>query len=104
MSLSCEELKNVVYRFLYQGFNSDIQTVLALMNYGGQSIQWNLEENGFSSEEIFDLDRFLNWQDSEKNKIIFKYVSFCYEYCVMTVKKDKSVFSDIFRGKELKTI
>lgn len=100
IALSSEELKNVVYRFLYQGFNSDIETVLALMNYRGESEQWKLEAKGFTNAEIIDLDHFLNWQNSEKNKLIFKYVSFCYEYCIMTVKKDKSAFSNIFRGKE----
>ena len=97
---SCEEMKDVVYRFLYKGFNSDIQTVLALMNYRGEKKQWHLEEKGFSNDEIVSLDAFLNWKNVEKNQLIFKYASFCYEYCVMTVKKDKSVFTDIFRGKE----
>lgn len=37
--LACAELEDVVCRFLYQQFNSDIQTVLALMNYSGESNQ-----------------------------------------------------------------
>lgn len=98
--LACAELEDVVCRFLYQQFNSDIQTVLALMNYSGESNQWNLEVTGFSDKEIISLNAFLNWENASKNELIFKYVSFCYEYCVMTVKKDKTVFASIFKGKE----
>ncbi len=98
--LACAELEDVVCRFLYQQFNSDIQTVLALMNYSGEAKHWNLEVNGFSDKEILSLNAFLNWQNPSKNELIFKYVSFCYEYCVMTVKKDKAAFASIFKGKE----
>lgn len=98
--ISCFELEDVICRFLYQGFNSDIQTVLALMNYHGEPKQWDLDVKGFSEREIISLNAFLNWENTPKNELIFKYVSFCYEYCVMTVKKDKTVFASIFRGKE----
>lgn len=98
--LDCAELEDVVCRFLYQQFNSDIQTVLALMNYRGEAKCWDLEASGFSDTEIVSLNAFLNWQNTDKNRLIFKYVSFCYEYCVMTVKKDKNVFASIFKGKE----
>lgn len=98
--ISCDALKQVIYRFLYQGFNSNIQTVLSLMNYHGEIKEWDLGEKGFTDKEIVSLNAFLNWQNAEKNALLFKYVSFCYEYCVMTVKKDKTSFASIFRGKE----
>lgn len=50
--LDCAELEDVVCRFLYQQFNSDIQTVLALMNYRGESKHWDIEVNGFSNVPI----------------------------------------------------
>lgn len=98
--ISCDAFKEVIYRFLYQGFNSNIQTVLSLMNYRGEIKEWDLDERGFTDKEIVSLNAFLNWQNAEKNELLFKYVSFCYEYCVMTVKKDKTSFASIFRGKE----
>ena len=98
--ISCDDLKQVIYRFLYQGFNSNIQTVLSLMNYHGEIKEWDLGEGGFTDKEIVSLNAFLNWQNAEKNALLFKYVSFCYEYCVMTVKKDKTAFASIFQGKE----
>ena len=42
--ISCDDLKQVIYRFLYQGFNSNIQTVLSLMNYHGEIKEWDLGE------------------------------------------------------------
>lgn len=98
--ISRDAFKEVIYRFLYQGFNSNIQTVLSLMNYRGEIKEWDLDERGFADKEIVSLNAFLNWQNAEKNELLFKYVSFCYEYCVMTVKKDKTSFASIFRGKE----
>jgi len=98
--IPCNALKEVIYRFLYQGFNSDIQTVLSLMNYHSEIKEWDLSEKGFTDKETVSLNAFLNWQNTEKNELLFKYVSFCYEYCVMTVKKDKTAFASIFQGKE----
>jgi len=100
LMISQDDLKEAVYRFLYQSFNSDIKTVLALMNYHGEAKQFDLEKKGFTNEQILTLNAFLNWHDAEKNKLIFQYVSFCYEYCVITMKKDKPTVASIFGGKE----
>lgn len=100
LMISQDDLKEAVYRFLYQSFNSDIKTVLALMNYHGETKQFDLEKKGFTNEQILTLNAFLNWHDDEKNKLIFQYVSFCYEYCVITMKKDTPTAASIFGGKE----
>ncbi len=100
LMISQDDLKEAVYRFLYQSFNSDIKTVLALMNYHGEIKQFDLEKKGFTDEQLLTLDAFFNWHDDEKNRLIFQYVSFCYEYCVITMKKDKPTASSIFGGKE----
>lgn len=66
LMISQDDLKEAVYRFLYQSFNSDIKTVLALMNYHGEIKQFDLEKKGFTDEQLLTLDAFFNWHDDEK--------------------------------------
>lgn len=95
-----EEIKSIILRYIYYIFNSDINTVLSLMNYSGNKIICEVSSEHFSENEKSLLNTFLNWNDKDKNQFVFLVLSSCYEYCMMTVKKDNSAFSHIFNGKE----
>lgn len=94
------KLKDLIYTYLYEVFNTDIETVLALMNYQGEKIANNQLNDNYDNEEKLWINIFLNWNDIEKNKFIYNTTSSCFEYCMMTVKKDNSSFAHIFNGKE----
>lgn len=90
--------KELLMRFLYNTFNTNKDTILLFLK--GESIEVS-EKNGndYSEEEKALLNEFLNWDNKEKNEIIFLTASYCVEYCMLTVKKDFSSYKDIFRGK-----
>jgi len=94
------QLKSIVYRYIYEVFNTDINTVLSLMNYRGEKLISKISSERFTDDEIIWLNAFLNWDDLEKNKFICNVISSCYEYCMMTVKKDNSSYSSVFNDKE----
>lgn len=99
-TFTVSQLKSVVYRYIYEVFNTDIITVLSLMNYQGEKLISKIPPERFTADEIICLNAFLNWDDLEKNKLIYDMISSCYEYCMMTVKKDNSSYSTIFNSKE----
>ena len=97
---STEEIKTIVMRYIYYVFNSDSNTVLSLMNYKGEKLIRETPPEHFNEDEKTLLNMFLNWNDKEKNQFIYNAISSCYEYCMMTVKKDNSSFASIFNEKE----
>lgn len=94
-----KDFEKLVCRYVYDSFNTNIETVLALMNY--QTCQLEMgQANGYTTEEVEWINLFLNWEDANKNYIIYRLISSCYEFCMMTIKKDNKSFASIFRGKE----
>ncbi|MFR1807840.1 MAG: hypothetical protein ACLSWV_02705 [Pygmaiobacter massiliensis] len=100
-SFACEtaNVKAIILRYIYSVFNADVATVLSLMNYkGGNPLAAPPEQ--FNKEEVALLNSFLNWNDAEKNKFVFRAISCCFEYCMMTVKKNNSSYDSLFNGKK----
>lgn len=97
---SIEQISTLVFRYIYYVFNNDANTVLSLMNYKGEKLIGCTKTEHFSAEEANLINAFLNWDDKEKNLFVYNAISCCYEYCMMTVRKDNSSFKSIFKGKE----
>lgn len=97
---SIEEIKNIVFRYIYNVFNTDINTVLSLMDYKGEKLIQDASNEQFTEKETLLLNSFLNWDDNEKNRFVYSVISSCYDYCMMTVKKDNSAYASVFNGKE----
>lgn len=45
------------------------------------------------------LNKFLNWNNKGKNKIIFFAASYAVDYCMLTVRKNYNSYNSIFQGK-----
>lgn len=90
--------KDLLMRFLYNTFNTNKDTLLLFLK--GENIEVS-EKNGYeySEDDKALLNEFLNWDNKDKNEVIFLAASYCVEYCMLTVKKDFSSYRDIFRGK-----
>jgi len=91
-----EKLKSNIIEFIYYSFNNNAINLLNLMqnkkiDYG----QFNLP-----LEDITLINQFIEWESTEKNKLIFTIVSFSYEYCMLTTKKDVMQSKEIFKGKQ----
>lgn len=95
-----EELKNLIYRFLYNTFNADKNTVLELMNYCDSKSVNSVIDTKFDPDQSRAINDFLNWDYKPKNEFILNLIASCFEYCMLTVKKNTSSFSQIFNGKE----
>ena len=78
-------LDSQVVSYIYHSFNTNTNNLLYLLKY--RSIPEDAKFNA-TNEEISALNDFLNWEDKEKNEIIYILVSVCFEYCMLTVKKE----------------
>lgn len=95
-----ETVKELVYKFLYFSFNSDTKTVLELMNRKTSETKSYCVSDEFTPDEAKIINAFLNWNYVPKNEFVLNLISSCFDYCMLTVKKDMSSFSSIFNGKE----
>ena len=95
--ISQEKLQDIIVKYVYYSFEQDKQTLMALMNpKAGEEIVF---DDSFSTEEQSIINLFLDWDNEEKDKLIWNLVSIAYEYCMMTIKKDDSAFKNVFNGK-----
>lgn len=90
----------LVLDYLYATFNSDVNTVLALLDANPKSNGNSGAYDSLSPEQIEWLNAFLSWNDPTKNRLVFYLISTCYDYCLMTVKKNNLPEIALFRGKE----
>ena len=95
---TADDFKRLIERFLYNTFNANTNTLLLFLRQGRRQIT-NSESTDYSEEEKEILNKFLNWNDKEKDEYVFLIASFCVEYCMMTVKKDHSSYKNVFKGK-----
>ena len=99
--LDFDETKKTIYDFLYFTFNSDAQTVLELIdkNRVTEKTEYSVDES-FTPEQARTINNFLNWKHQKKNEFVLNMISSCFDYCMLTVKKDTTSFSDVFNGKQ----
>lgn len=99
-SLDFDTTKDLIYRFLYFTFNSDTQTVLELIDKSRVTDQTEYAvDESFSPDQAKIINDFLNWDYNKKNIFILNLISACFEYCMLTVKKDTSSYVSVFNGK-----
>ncbi|MGN0491693.1 hypothetical protein [Ruminococcus sp.] len=97
--VSFEKCKDIIFRFFYYTFNSDVQTLLLLLNKKSDEAKNFCDEEKFNCEEATLINDFLNWNNREKNELILNLISSCYDYCMLTVKKDDRSYESVFNNK-----
>lgn len=83
-------LKELLQKYLYYIMNSNIEAFNLVLT-GGSTIQnINSGITDLSEEEIVQINNFLSWKDSTKDKELFKMVSFCIEYAIVVNNSNES--------------
>lgn len=71
--LNCERIENLIIKFLYSVFNDDAERLLQYMNSRKQlDIK---DESEYTIDEKHIIDKFIEWDDSEKNQFLYKMLS-----------------------------
>lgn len=76
---------SLLIRYLYFCFNSNVDNLLSLFE---QEISPESTTFDASHSEIFIINKFITWDHAEKNKLVYHLTAMCYEYCMLTIKKD----------------
>lgn len=94
-----ENLTELLYKYLYYAFNSNVKNLVYL--FQGDTSELEVVHFDGTNEEISAINEFLRWDNPEKNKLIYCIISTCYEYCMLTTKKDRMLSKELFKGKRL---
>ena len=95
-----EEMLEILNKHFYTVFNSNAATILDLITNKYDYTQYiNTEKFEFSIDEKEAINQFLYWNEPEKNKCVYEMVSCCFDYCMMTTRKDSNSFKNIFNHK-----
>ena len=97
IDLDSKSLLDLLLQYFYDVFNTNADTILALMNKESGSLSF--EARNYTEKQKCIINRFIYWNDTEKNKSVYELISCCFDYCMMTVKKDKNVYNQIFKNK-----
>ena len=96
-NVDINKLYNLLIDYLYACFNSNVDNLLALFDKKEVTTQHAVFEA--SNEEVALINSFMAWDNKEKDSLVFRIVATCYEYCMLTVKKDRIISKELFRGK-----
>lgn len=94
-----DKIQDLLYRFIYEALNSNVETIMGLLKRQYNSESFEKKDADYSDEEKRIINNFLEWDNDEKNEILFKIISFSVDYCRMTVKQSTASFSAFFNGK-----
>lgn len=94
-----DKVSDLIIRFIYYCFNENRQALSMILN-GNKQYNNNLLEFDISDEEKRIINSFLNWDCDEKNEFIYKVVSLCFDYCMITNKIDTKTVKEIFKDKK----
>jgi hypothetical protein len=81
------DTQSVIYKFLYEVFNSNAKSFKKLIDNKNFSEAINAETTNYTDKEKEIINNFLQWDNAVKNKTIFDISSYALEYCMLTNKK-----------------
>ena len=98
LDISEKAFCDLLVKYLYDVFNSNAETIQALMN--GEHLGIKAANCDYSTDEKKILNAFIYWDNLAKNRCVYQLISCCFDYCMMTVRKDKAVYQNIFNQKK----
>ena len=94
--ISSEEISALLLRYFYFCFNSNVDNLLSLFESRMGTILDTFEG---SVEDITIINDFITWENPKKDALVYSLVATCYEYCMLTIKKDNILSTELFKGK-----
>lgn len=87
ISIEKDSLKRIIYRFLYEILETNIESFKKLIN-GENKVEdiISIESFSYNSEEKEIINNFLKWENEDKDKAIFAIASYALEYCMISNK------------------
>ena len=94
------EITGLINKFLYSCLGRNIIGLLNVLKGDTGTVIDELDLSSFNNEQRRIVNDFIDWDNLQKNELLFELISFAVDYCRLTVKKDEHSFSSILQGKK----
>lgn len=96
--VSKDEFEEIINKYLYSLLNKNILSYQQVINpVNGKFKDFTIDS--FSTKEIEIINQFLLWDDENKNKDLFKLISYCVEYAIIVNNSSEQVLTNSLRNK-----
>ena len=92
------DIYDMIFEYVFWYMNTNMQILLSMLQ--NKKIEKVTDEYDCSNEKREIINNFIDWDNDEKNKILYNIISFAVDYCKMTVKKGSKAFTHFFKGKK----
>ena len=92
------DIYDMIFEYVFWYMNTNMQILLSMLQ--NKKIEKVTDEYDCSNEKREIINNFIDWDNDEKNKILYNIISFAVDYCKMTVKKGNRAFTNFFEGKK----
>ncbi len=92
-----KKIKDILYRYFYALFNSNSSYIRSFLGQKYDIVK--LSDSDFDASEKILINDFIYWKNPEKDKLVYEMVSCCFDYCMLTVKKDSATYQTVFNNK-----
>lgn len=96
VEMSVEDIYSLLLRYFYYCFNSNVDNLLSLFE---NRVSTDSSAFEATAEEISIINDFITWNNPQKDVLVYGLIATCYEYCMLTIKKDKILSAELFKGK-----
>lgn len=102
LSIDETQLEDLLCRYFHQCFIHHANTIMKLITRDQTERAFltgsNIDED-FTAEEKETINRFIYWDNPEKDKFVCQMVACCFDYCSMTVRTDSTIFETVLKEK-----
>lgn len=81
--LTDNQIKDILFKYLYELLNTNIQLYSNILKPLSQQHNFTIDSTKFKDQEIWVINEFLSWNNPDKNKALFKIISYCIEYALV---------------------
>jgi hypothetical protein len=95
-----QQVSDTLMKYLYHLMNTNIQLYSYILKSNPEALKnISVDNKQFDENEICTINEFLTWNNSEKNKLLFKLLSFCIEYSLIANNSSDDMFLNALRNK-----
>ena len=99
LSISVDELKKLLEDYLYALLNSNIEAYSQVLSPASTTSNGRVVPRDFDEKQIRFINDFISWPDDEKNKELYKLVSYSVEYAIVVNDSNENTLIESLRNK-----
>lgn len=99
LNISSDQLKKLLEDYLYSLLNSNIIAYSQVLSPSFVKNNGRVFPDEFDEDNIRYINDFISWPDDDKNKELYKLVSYCVEYAIVVNDSNENTLIESMRSK-----